>query len=91
LTAVKLGVATVFVYARKGSDVLSEVLAEDSGATRIGLSAAAHKAAENVSEDAWLNGYQTRSGASARHSEFKRPAQLGKRQPNTVHTKRAQD
>jgi hypothetical protein len=31
---------------RKGSDVLSEVLAEDSRATRIGLSAAARKAAE---------------------------------------------
>ncbi len=31
---------------RKGSDVLSEVLAEDSRATRTGLSAAARKAAE---------------------------------------------
>jgi hypothetical protein len=31
---------------RKGSDVLSEVLAEDSRTTRIGLSAAARKAAE---------------------------------------------
>src|SRR5207248_6153750 len=31
---------------RTGSDVLSEVLAEDSRATRIGLSAAARKAAE---------------------------------------------
>jgi hypothetical protein len=33
---------------RKGSDVLSEVLAEDSRATRIGLSAAARKAAEHL-------------------------------------------
>ena len=31
---------------RKGADVLSEILAEDSRATRIGLSAAARKAAE---------------------------------------------
>ena len=35
---------------RKGSDVLSEVLAEDSRATRIGLSAAARKAAETFAE-----------------------------------------
>jgi hypothetical protein len=33
---------------RKGCDVLSEVLAEDSRATRIGLSAAARKAAEHL-------------------------------------------
>lgn len=33
---------------RRGSDVLSEVLAEDSRATRIGLSAAARKAAETL-------------------------------------------
>ena len=33
---------------RKGSDVLSEVLAEDSRRTRIGLSAAARKAAEHL-------------------------------------------
>jgi hypothetical protein len=33
---------------RKGSDVLTEVLAEDSRATRIGLSAAARKAAETL-------------------------------------------
>jgi hypothetical protein len=33
---------------RKGSDVLSEVLEEDSRATRIGLSAAARKAAEHL-------------------------------------------
>src|SRR2546422_3115375 len=33
---------------RKGSDVLSEVLAEDSRATRIGLSAAARKVAEHL-------------------------------------------
>jgi len=33
---------------RKGSDVLSEVLAEDSRATRLGLSAAARKAAEHL-------------------------------------------
>jgi hypothetical protein len=33
---------------RKGSDVLSDALAEDSRATRIGLSAAARKAAETL-------------------------------------------
>jgi len=35
---------------RKGSDVLSEVLAEDSRATRIGLSAAARRAAETFAK-----------------------------------------
>jgi hypothetical protein len=35
---------------RKGSDVLTEVLAEDSRATRIGLSAAARKAAETLAK-----------------------------------------
>jgi hypothetical protein len=35
---------------RKGSDVLSEVLAEDSRATRIGLSAAVRKAAETLAK-----------------------------------------
>jgi hypothetical protein len=35
---------------RKGSDVLSEVLAEDSRETRIGLSAAARKAAETFAK-----------------------------------------
>jgi len=35
---------------RKGSDVLSEVLAEDSRKTRIGLSAAARRAAETFAE-----------------------------------------
>ena len=35
---------------RKGSDVLSEVLAEDSRAARIGLSAAARKAAETLAK-----------------------------------------
>jgi hypothetical protein len=35
---------------RKGSDVLSEVLAEDSRATRIGRSAAARKAAEALAK-----------------------------------------
>jgi hypothetical protein len=35
---------------RKGSNVLSEVLAEDSRATRIGLSAAARKAAETLAK-----------------------------------------
>jgi hypothetical protein len=35
---------------RKGSDVLSEVLAEDGRATRIGLSAAARKAAETLAK-----------------------------------------
>jgi hypothetical protein len=35
---------------RKGSDVLSELLADDSRATRIGLSAAARKAAETLAK-----------------------------------------
>ena len=35
---------------RKGSDVLSEVLAEDSRETRIGLSAAARKAAKTFAK-----------------------------------------
>jgi hypothetical protein len=35
---------------RKGSDVLSEILAEDSRGTRLGLSAAARKAAETLSK-----------------------------------------
>ena len=35
---------------RKGSDVLGEILAEDSRATRIGLSAAARKAAETLAK-----------------------------------------
>lgn len=35
---------------RKGSDVLYEVLAEDSRATRIGLSAAARKASETLAK-----------------------------------------
>ena len=35
---------------RKGSDVLSEVLAEDSRATLIGLSVAARKAAETLAK-----------------------------------------
>ena len=35
---------------RKGSDVLSEILAEDSRETRIGLSAAARKAAETFAK-----------------------------------------
>jgi hypothetical protein len=35
---------------RKGSDVLSEILEEDSRETRIGLSAAARKAAEALAK-----------------------------------------
>ena len=35
---------------RKGADVLSEILAEDSRETRIGLSAAARKAAETLAK-----------------------------------------
>jgi hypothetical protein len=41
---------TLSANVRKGSDVLSEVLAEDSRATRIGLSAAARKAAETLAK-----------------------------------------
>jgi hypothetical protein len=39
---------TLSANVRKGSDVLSEVLAEDSRATRLGLSGAARKAAEHL-------------------------------------------
>ena len=60
---------------RKGSDVLSEILEEDSRETRIGLSAAARKAAETfakmpgskVIEHAQAHGHITRS-ASVLHS-----------------------
>lgn len=44
--AVLMSPTALSANVRKGSDVLSEVLAEDSRATRIGLSAAARKAAE---------------------------------------------
>ena len=44
--AVAMSPTALSADVRKGSDVLSEVLAEDSRATRIGLSAAARKAAE---------------------------------------------
>ena len=42
--------AALSANVRKGSDVLSEVLAQDSRATRIGLSAAARKAAETFAK-----------------------------------------
>jgi hypothetical protein len=42
--------AALSANVRKGSDVLSDVLAEDSRATRIGLSAAACKAAETFAK-----------------------------------------
>ena len=44
--AVLTSPTTLSANVRKGSDVLSGVLVEDSRATRIGLSAAARKAAE---------------------------------------------
>jgi hypothetical protein len=44
--AVATSPAALSANVRKGSDVLSEVLAENSRETRIGLSAAARKAAE---------------------------------------------
>jgi hypothetical protein len=42
--------AALSANVRNGSDVLSEVLAEDSRETRIGLSAAARKAAETLAK-----------------------------------------
>jgi len=42
--------AALSANVRKGCDVLSEILAEDSRATRIGLSAAARKAAETFAK-----------------------------------------
>ena len=46
--AVVMSPTALSANVRKGSDVLSEVLAEDSRATRLGLSAAARKAAEHL-------------------------------------------
>ena len=54
----------------KGSDVLSEVLEEDSRATRIGLSAAARKAAETLA-NAWLECCQARPGSSTHDGQRK--------------------
>ena len=48
--ALVMSPSALSVNVRKGSDVLSEVLAEDSRATRIGLSAAARKAAETLAK-----------------------------------------
>jgi hypothetical protein len=48
--AVAMSPTTLSADVRKGSDVLNEVLAEDSRATRIGLSAAARKAAETLAK-----------------------------------------
>ena len=48
--AVATSPAALSANVRKGSDVLREVLAEDSRVTRIGLSAAARKAAETFAE-----------------------------------------
>jgi hypothetical protein len=48
--AVVTSPAALSANVRKGSDVLSEVMAEDSRATRIGLSAAARKAAETLAK-----------------------------------------
>ena len=56
---------------RKGADVLSDALAEDSRETRIGLSAASPQSRRDVREDAWLKGNQARPSASARDSKFK--------------------
>jgi hypothetical protein len=42
--------AALSANVRKGSDVVSEVIAEDSRATRIGLSAAARRAAETFAQ-----------------------------------------
>jgi hypothetical protein len=62
---------------RKGADVLSEVLAEDSRATRIGLSAAARKAAETfarmpgakVIKHAQAHRHMTASSSVLQHSD----------------------
>src|ERR1700757_178494 len=48
--AVVMSPTALSANVRKGSDVLSEVLAEDSRATRIGPSAAARKAAETLAK-----------------------------------------
>jgi hypothetical protein len=48
--AVTMSPAALSADVRKGSDVLSELLVEDSRATRIGLSAAARNAAETFAK-----------------------------------------
>jgi hypothetical protein len=48
--AIATSPAALSANVRKGSDVLSEVLAEDSRATRICLSAAARKAAQTLAK-----------------------------------------
>jgi hypothetical protein len=48
--AVVTSPAALSAPVRTGSDVLSEILAEDSRETRIGLSAAARKAAETLAK-----------------------------------------
>jgi hypothetical protein len=48
--AVLMSPSALSADVRKGSDVLSEVMAEDSRATRIGLSAAARKAAQTFAK-----------------------------------------
>jgi hypothetical protein len=89
--AVVMSPTALSANVRKGADVLSEILAEDSRETRIGLSAAARKAAETFAKMPGAKGYQARPGPSAHDSKFKRTAQLGRqRQPNTVHAERAQ-
>jgi len=48
--AVAMSSTALSANVRKGADVLSEILAEDSRATRIGLSAAARKAADTLAK-----------------------------------------
>jgi len=60
---------------RKGADVLSEILAEDNRETRMGLSAAARKAAETFAKMPGKS-HQARGGASAHHQKCKRSARL---------------
>jgi hypothetical protein len=48
--AVVISPTALSANVRKGADVLSEILAEDSRETRIGLSAAARKAAETFAK-----------------------------------------
>jgi hypothetical protein len=76
---------------RKGSDVLSEVLAEDSRATRIGLSAAARKAAETFAN---MSGVKIIKHAQAhRHVTASSSVLHGwddEGNPKTVHVERSE-
>ena len=75
--AVAMSPTALSANVRKGSDVLSDILAEDSRETRISLSTAARKAAETLAK---MPGSKVIKHAQAhRHmtSKFQRTAQLG--------------